>query len=452
MLIRRIKPTNSSPAERRKLVWKRFFLGLLVLLIGVAGWIGITGALALKNITAKNTDETPSFFQYGSNIDPDRLATEGDTRINILLLGVDSAAGLTDSIQIASIDPINRSVAMLSVPRDLYVMNPAKKRKTRINEVYRDSSKFCTKKTATCDPAIDYGANTMEDLLGEILGVKVSYFAKVDFDGLKKLVDSVGGIQVNVEKSLSDPAFPNRNYSGYDPFFVRAGLQTMNGELALKYARCRGGNCGGDFGRAKRQQQVVMAIREKATSLNILASPQKLTAMMNAAGKGFKTDLSIDQIGQLYKIIKDIQTTTIASAVLDNSAEGVLKSLTAGGAYVLVPKLGENDWSGVRDFVSSTFPEPYLVKENATITLINASGKTSLTESVSDKLKKLGYNVVTATTAPTTQTNTTIKYYDEKVPYTVALLKKRFNVTPAKTKSDPAVTTKIVITLGSTYK
>lgn len=452
MLIRRITPASSSPPQRRKAIWKRFFLGLLVLVLGVAGWIGVTGLLALKNITAKNTNEAPSFFKYGNSINPDQLATEGDARINILLLGVDSAAGLTDSIQIASIDPINHSIAMLSVPRDLYVMNPAKKRKTRINEVYRDSSKTCTKKTATCDPAIDYGANAMETLLGEILGIKISYFAKVDFDGLKKLVDSVGGIQINVEKSLSDPAFPNRNYSGYDPFFVRAGMQTMNGELALKYARCRGGNCGGDFGRAKRQQQVVMALREKATSLNIVTNPQKLTAMINAAGRGFKTDLSLDQIGQLYKLVKDVQGTAIVSAVLDNSPEGVLKNITVGGAYLLVPKLGENDWSGVRDFVSSTFPEPYLVKEKATITLINASGKTALTDSVSTKLKKLGYNVTVTTAATTTQSATTIKYYDEKTPYTLALLKKRFNVSPSKAKTDSNVTTQIVITLGSSYK
>lgn len=452
MLIRRLPKGPIDPKQRRRLVWKRFFLGILVLLVGVAAWIGITGALALKNITAKNTNETPSFFKYGNNISPDQLASEGDARINILLLGVDSAAGLTDSIQIASIDPINHDIAMLSVPRDLYVTNPAKKRKTRINEVYRDSSKSCTKKTTTCDPAIDYGAQALEDLLSDLLGVKVSYFAKVDFDGLKKLVDSVGGVQIYVEKALSDPAFPNRNYSGYDPFFVKAGLQTMNGELALKYARCRSGNCGGDFARGKRQQQVVMAIREKATSLNIITNPQKLTAMLNAAGKGFKTDLSIDQVAQLYKLVKDVKTDAIESAVLDNSPEGVLKNVTIGGAYLLVPKLGENEWSGVRDFVSATFPEPYLVKEKATIKLVNASGKPALTATVSTKLKQLGYNVTVSEVAETTQSSTTIKYYDDKAPYTVALLKKRFSVTPAKSKSDSTVTTQIVITLGSSYK
>ncbi len=451
MLIRRVNPTN-DPRARRRLIWKRFFLGVLVLLVGVAGWIGITGALALRNITAKNTNETPSFFRYGNNITPDQLATEGDARINILLLGVDSAAGLTDSIQIASVDPVNHSVAMLSVPRDLYVTNAAKKRKTRINEIYRDSSKTCTKKTTTCDPSVDYGAKALEDLLSDILGAKISYFAKVDFDGLKKLVDSVGGIQIYVEKALSDPAFPNRSYSGYDPFYIAAGLQKMNGELALKYARCRGGTCGGDFGRAKRQQQVVMAIREKATSLNIITNPQKLTSMINAAGKGFRTDLSLDQIAQLYKLIKDVQTSTIASAVLDNSTDGVLKNFTSGGAYLLIPKLGENEWSGVRDFVSATFPEPYLVKEKATITLINASGKAGLEQTVVARLKKLGYNVTASSTVATAQTATTVKYYDDKSPYTVALLKKRLSVTPTKAKASDSVSTQIVITLGSSSK
>lgn len=423
---------------------------MLILLFGVAGWVGITGALALKNITAKNTDETPSFFKFGANINPDQLSKEGDSRINVLLLGVDSAAGLTDSIQIASIDPINRSVAMLSVPRDLYVNNPAKGRKTRINEVYRDSSKSCSKPTATCDPNIDYGASALESLLSNILGIKVSYFAKVDFDGLKKLVDTLGGISIYVDKPLSDPAFPNRTYSGYDPFYIGAGQQTMNGETALRYSRCRGGTCGGDFGRARRQQQVILAIRDKVTQLNIVANPQRLTSIISAAGKGLRTDLSIDQISQLYKLIKDVDTSTIKTAGLDNSANGVLKNLTVGGAYLLIPKLGENNWTDVRNLANATFPEPYLIKEAARILILDGSGKSGTGEALAIKLKSFGYNIIDTQTAESTSAKTTISYRSDQ-PYTLSFLKKRFGVTPTKTKDAAINDEVIVITLGSDY-
>lgn len=452
MLIRRVSSVENFRPSRRRRIWKRFIWGTLILIFGVAVWVGVTGALALKNITAKNTSEAPSFFKFGSNIDPNDLMGEGDSRINILLLGVDSAAGLTDSIQVASIDPINHRIAMLSIPRDLYVTNPAKNRKTRINEIYRDSTKRCTKPTPSCDPNIDYGAEALEELLNNILGIKVSYFAKVDFDGLKKIVDTLGGIQVYVDKPLSDPAFPNRTYTGFEPFSIGAGLQTMNGETALRYARCRGGNCGGDFGRARRQQQVVLALKEKVTQLNVVANPQRLTSIITAVGNGLRTDLTIDQISQLYKLIQDANTSTINSAVLDNGNDGVLKNTTSGGAYLLIPKKGENDWSEVREYVASVFPEPYLIKENASIAIVDASGKAGTGQAVAEKLKKYGYNVTDVRNATSTQSSTTIKYFDE-APYTEALLKRRFAVSPSKGKSSDRINQEVlVITLGSSYK
>ncbi len=450
MLIRRVPSTQNRTTYNRRKKWKNFFWGLLILLVGVAGWVGITGALALKNITAKNTDETPSFFKFGVNIDPDQLNKEGDSRINVLLLGVDSAAGLTDSIQIASIDPINRSVAMLSVPRDLYVSNPAKGRKSRINEIYRDSGKFCPRATSTCDPNIDYGANALEELLSNILGIKVSYFSKVDFDGLKKLVDSLGGISVYVDKPLSDPTFPDRTYSGFDPFYIGAGQQTMNGATALRYSRCRGGTCGGDFGRARRQQQVILAIRDKITQLNIVTNPQKLTSIMSAAGKGFRTDLSIDQVSQLYKLIKDVDTSTIKTAGLDNSTNGVLKSLNTGGAYLLIPKLGENDWTDVRNLATTTFPEPYLIKEGAKILIVDATGKTGTGELLATKLKRYGYTIIDNQTAESISAKTSVSYYTDN-PFTTTFLKKRFVVIPKKVKSPESGEAEIVLTIGSDY-
>ncbi|QQG50245.1 MAG: LCP family protein [Candidatus Berkelbacteria bacterium] len=452
MLIRRVINPVDEPANRRRKVWKRFFWGVVIIIIGIAGWVGVTGALALKNITAKNTDETPSFFKFGSNIDPDKVLAEGESRINILLLGVDSAAGLTDSIQIASIDPINNSIAMLSIPRDLYVTNPAKNRKTRINEVYRDSSKNCPRKTSTCDPEIDYGAESLSELIEDLVGVKTSYFVKIDFDGLKRIVDTVGGIQVYVEKPLSDPNFPNRSYSGYDPFSIGAGMKTLNGETALKYARCRGGNCGGDFGRARRQQQVVIALRDKIVSSNLFINPQKITSIITAVGKGLRTDLTVDQISQLYKLIKDTKSDRIKSAVLENGNDGVLRSTTIGGAYVLVPKKGDNDWTEVIEFVNSYLPEPYLVKENASVVIIDASGKTGTGQAVATKLKSLGYNVTSTQVASSVSLTTTIKYFED-APYATALLKKRFGINPTKGKADERPgQAKVVITVGSNYK
>jgi polyisoprenyl-teichoic acid--peptidoglycan teichoic acid transferase len=448
MIIRQIKTADNR--QKRRKIWKRFFWGVVVLIFGVAGWIGVTGVLALKNITAKNISELPSFFKFGSDIDPAQLTKEGDSRINVLLLGVDDAAGLTDSIQIASLDPINNRVAMLAVPRDLQVMNPAKNRRTKINEVYRDNSKRCPKPIPSCNPSIDYGAEVMEELLGNLLGIKISHFVRIDFQGLERAVDTLGGIRIYVDKPLSDPAFPNRSNTGYEPFSIAAGTHTLNGRTALRYSRCRGGNCGGDFGRAKRQQQVLVAIKDKAMSLGILANPQRLTSLMSATGQGLRTDFQTDQLAQLYKVVSKIDTSQFQSAVMDNGPNGVLKNSTAGGSYILVPRKGVNDWSEVRDYVASVFPEPYLIKENAPIIIKDASGTGTL---VAERLKKYGYNVIGIEVAETTQTTTTITYRGSENRYTLAFLKRRFSVTPVVGKESGELTeAQIVITIGSSYK
>ncbi|MEK7202287.1 MAG: LCP family protein [Patescibacteria group bacterium] len=442
--IRNIDPSGNK--QRKSL---RFFLfGLVILIIGSVGWVAVSGMIAFKNISAKNADDRSSFFRFNGDISPDQLLGEGDSRINILTLGIDAAAGLTDSISIISIDPINKKMAMLSVPRDLYVFNSAENRSTKINEVYNSGISACAKAKNTCDPKVDAGGALMKKTISETLGIQISYFAKVDFNGVKKIVDNLGGIQIYVDKAIYDPKYPSSNGSGFDPFSIKPGLQKLDGSTALKYARSR--QTTSDFDRSRRQQQVIGAIRDKAFQLNFLANPKKVTDLLATIGRNFKTDLQSNEIASLTKLMTDINSADTTTAILDNGPTGPLVSSTNNiGQYILIPKLGQNDWTEVRDFAMTALPEPYLIKEAAKIKIVDASGKKDAGNALKKKLATLGYTVSRVELVTAIQKTSTITYSTDK-PYTLALLKRRFGLKPTVNK--PATSTEdIVFTIGSAF-
>lgn len=438
--------TQIRPRRSKKL--RIFFWTLAVLIIGIVGWIGTTGIIAFNNISAKNDSDAPSFFKFGNDFDPNAL-NEGDTRVNVLLIGADNAAGLTDSIQVVSIDPINNTMAMLSVPRDLYVTN-ADGKKSKINEVYNRAVEACVKKDSKCDRA-SAGGSGLKTVLRDILGVPIHYFARVDFEGFKDVVDSIGGVTIYVPTALSDPGYPcDNNPASACGYTQAAGSIKMSGSQALKYARCRNGNCGSDFGRSERQQKVIEAIRQKALSLGVLSNPKKVTDLISALGSHLKTDLKLDEVLKVFELFQKVDQSKTVAASLDNSADGPLKSGN-NGSYILIPKAGDNDWSAVREFVLTVMPEPYLIKEAAKVIIIDASGK-RYGAALEKKLASLGYTTVDSETAPAVQTTTTL-WGDENKKYTLALLKKRFSATATKTKPTvvSSVQADIILVIGSNY-
>lgn len=437
--------TRIRPARNKKL--KVFFWTLTIVIITIIGWIGITGIIAFNNIQAKNDSNGPAFFNT-DGINPDTLI-EGDTRINTLLIGADNAAGLTDSIQIYSIDPVNNSLAMLSVPRDLYVTNPSGG-KSKINEIYNAGVRKC-QVDSNCDPEIDAGAKALKGILKEILGINIHYFARVDFQGFRGIVDAIGGVQIHVEKALSDTNYPCDN----DPsrpcgYYQPAGTYNMTGTQALRYARCRSGNCGSDFGRAARQQQVVEAIRAKLLTLGVAGNPTKIATIINTLGQHLRTDMKLDEMIRIFKLIQDVDKTKSTSGVLDNSATGPLQSIN-NGQYRLIPKLGQDNWTDVKKFVLKIMPEPYVIKEKAKIIIVDASGK-KLGSDVEEMLTNAGYNVIATETASVVSAPTELWSSKNDTPYTVALLKKRFE--PSITSTQPTTTAiepDIVLVIGSNY-
>lgn len=439
-------PALKPMAKPRRPIGVYILWILLIAVIGVVAWIGITGAMALKNITAKNSNNNAGLLS--GSLSPSQLQTEGDSRINILLAGIGgpghSGPDLTDTLEIYSIDPINKTLALVSVPRDLYVPLPDTSH-GRINAINTEGAQYCKK--VGCAAGVDQGGAAMEDLIGKLIGIKINYFVRVNFQGFQQLVTALNGIDVVAPTQLYDPLYPCPDPStAYCPINIKAGAHHFDGPTALEYARSR--ETSSDFARAARQQQIIAAIRDKASSLNILANPSKTTQLISILGKNLKTDIQPTEYTALLSLIRQLDNTKTITTVIDSSATGPLSSSVIGGADVLVPKIGPNDFSGVQAFVNAALKDPYVVKEAATVSLVNASGKPLETALITAQLKSLGYIVMSSTVATQTQLGTTVTNNTAK-PFTTNLLQKHFS---ASFVPNPAGSlTDITITVGSRY-
>ncbi len=248
---------------------------------------------------------------------------EKKERVNILLLGIDKRPdekyARTDTMILVTIDPENKTAGMVSIPRDLWVEAPGF-RESRINTAHFLGDKY------------DYpggGPALAMQTVQYNFGVPVHFYVKADFDGFRKIVDTLGGIDVDVPHTIDDPTFPSMDYA-YDPFYIEAGRQQLDGNIALKYARTR--HVDGDFARAYRQQQVLVAIKDKALQLNML--PKIPDLWMTMAGT-VETDLQLIDILELANLADEIGEDQVEAVILGD--EYTVDYVTEGGAQVLLP-------------------------------------------------------------------------------------------------------------------
>lgn len=292
---------------------------------------------------------------------------ETDGRTNILILGSDKRdtitdkADLTDTILVASIGRVSNDVVLISIPRDLWVQSDVGYNK--INAIYAISN--------LADE--DSGGKAISNTVNNVLGIPIHYYAVVDFKIFEETIDTLGGVTVNVEQSFTDNYYPIEGketapeWERYETIKFTEGMQNMDGATALKYVRSRKGdnNEGTDFARAKRQQKVIMAIKEKASSLDVILNPAKVKELYDTYASNVDTNMNFSDIQGFYLLSKELNIQSIKSVILDDrsSAEdgGLLYAPTDtslyGGAYVLIPQTG--DFGQIHAYV-----QKYLFGEN----------------------------------------------------------------------------------------
>lgn len=440
---------NLSPIAKPKRIWLRVLIVILVLITLLAAFIGYRFYRSYNKVLVKNLGSSAAALK-SDVIEPDKLKGEGEGRINILLLGVGDAghAGeqLSDTMIVASYDPATKDTAMLSIPRDMYVKISGNGY-SRINSAHAYGEQY---KEGS-------GPELAKKTVSEFLNIPIHYYVRTDFTALKQAVDLVDGVDVQVAQNLTDPEYPcEKNESMVCGFSIMAGPQHFNGSAALKYARCRKGDCGDDYGRAKRQQDVLVALREKADAKNLLTNPAKISELINIIGNNVRTDLAAWEIERLSKILKEIDPNLINSKVIDNKTTELVTDKNIDGASVVVPVAGIGNYRDIQAYVRTIFADGYIKKEAATINLLNGTRSVSLTKLVSEDLKSYNYNIVSSGVAETNSVKSTqiIDYSDGKKPYTISLLEKRLGVKATVGQPDPnnPNQTDIQIIIGADYK
>lgn len=373
---------------RQRFSFKRLAIVTAVLALLVGGWVG---GKFLYN----------AHKLFGGNIfsilRSTKLEGEDQGRVNILLAGNSSddvghsGASLTDSIMVISIDTKNNKAFMLSIPRDLWIEVSGDGHQ-KINGAYvtGEANEFEE------NGYPKGGMGQLEQVVEEITGLKMHYFALVNYNALKQAVDAVGGVDFVVKsedpRGLYDP---NIDWETRGPLVkLTNGKHHLDGREALDLARARGdaynsyGFAGSDFARTEHQRQLLVALKTKAVSAGTLSNPAKLGSLFDAIGNNVKTDFKLDEVRRLYDLTKEIGGGNIQSLSL-NEADGknlLMSYATSNGQSALAPAAGVDDYSDIRAFIKKRTSSNAVVQESARIVVLNGTDSTGLAGKTKRKL------------------------------------------------------------------
>ncbi|MEX0748551.1 MAG: LCP family protein [Candidatus Saccharimonadales bacterium] len=266
-------------------------------------------------------------------------------RTNLLVLGVDEAAKLSDTIMLISIDHSDSErpkMAIVGIPRDLYVSIPGFD-SAKINAAHAYGENYDYRGGG---PALT--AATIE----EHFDIPIHYHLALDFEGFEKIIDAVGGITVEVEQLLEDPFYPAPGYNGYEPLVIEAGEHHFDGQTALRYARSRQTTTS-DFDRAHRQQQVVVALQTEIMRREVLTDFSTIRSLLAVFEAHVTTNLTRLEMFKLANLARQLDAETPSQYVIDTSNLLVPVQNEAGSS--LVPRSG--GFSEIQQFIDNIFDQ-----------------------------------------------------------------------------------------------
>lgn len=325
---------------------------------------------------------------------------------NVLLLGsdvdLDDGIGRTDSIIIVSINPDGPTASMVSLPRDMWVYIPGWTM-DRINTALSRGAKA------------DYPGGPVAQLKDTILhnfGVPIHYYAQVDFEGFKKGVDTIGGIDVAVSCRLRDwrlksPELDPQIEENWEIFILEPGIHYMDGDMALWYARSR--RTTSDFDRGRRQQQVLREMLNKGVDLDLL--PQ-LPELWNTYRDSFKTDMDIGRMLQLAALAPEVRKNGVQHLYIVGE-QLIPYQVPESGARVQLPV-----WEKAQETFQRLFLPPALNQASRppiTVEIVNSTDNPDLALLAADNLAWYGFEPIISDEQVEVQEQTTIEYYAQNL-------------------------------------
>ena len=449
-------PTNvRSNKLPYKLLINLAIVLIYVLLTAAAGFAvfvkvrqGVSVADILPEFTIKQTEEeSPNV----SHVEGETLPVWTDTgRITVLILGIDERVQeedywRTDTMILATLDPVTMKAGVLSIPRDLWVHIPGYTEE-RINTAHflGDAYDHPGGGPALAVETVEYN-----------LGVEIDYYVRINFQAFIEFVDRIGGIDIDVPETIHDTEYPTADY-GIEVFHVDAGLHHFYGEEALKYARTRHTN-GGDFDRALRQQQVIKAILKRVTEANLL--PQlaaQAPEMLQILEKSVKIDpkLQLDEIIAMANLARRVNMDEdVNFRVIDETC--TLFKTTPDEMQILIPL--RDEIRQVRDEVfglqTTNGDIQTLAEESATVSVLNGTQTPGLAFTTSEFLEANGLAISAYDNADRQDYDTSLVILNRDKPVTadqiLALLK--LPQSAVVNGNNPTAEYDIVIILGADY-
>ncbi len=368
----RVRGVKSDQYSRRKPGnIKNLLIGLLIFL-----FVSVVTVVA----SVKWLNNTHSSIFVSANPQPVKTAQKMDeffsyqSPFNILLLGYGGGnhegAYLTDSIIVVNINPKTKTATLISIPRDIWVKIPTNDNDGQYWKVNAAYALGLTGPTG--------GGNMAKFVLGQITGLEIRNFVALDFFGFKKTIDTLGGIDIQIEQTLDDYEYPidgsENELCGQDPSILNElqknatlsaqqlfpcryehlhfdkGLTHLDGTQALGYVRSRHSiQDGNDFGRSKRQRNLILAVKSKVVSIGFITKALPFT---NSLKDSLKTDLTLDDISSLLKNAENLKDYNVKSIALTDQ-NYLTETLSDDGQDVLLPKNGTDNWTAVKNWIAS---------------------------------------------------------------------------------------------------
>jgi LCP family protein required for cell wall assembly len=307
-------------------------------------------------------------------------------QVNILLLGrggyENDAPYLTDSIMAVTIDPASGRVSMVSIPRDLVIgmnlqSNPSRLWYNKINAAYEVPYTNIICCVASQYQGRDGGGHAAEHEVGKVTGLTFDRYIAVDFKAFRDMVNALGGVDVCLSTNLDDYSYPAYG-GGYHPIHFKAGCQHLSGEQALQIARSRHAEQAAqssDFGRARRQQDIMQAIKKKATTINGFS---KAPALLSALQNNITTDMSVSDMRAIYDWGKNLPDSSIIRVALTAPApatEGNLLDSYNCGMGPGVSQLCADDpsFAMIHRYIAAVLIDPAVLAEKAPVQFANGA-------------------------------------------------------------------------------